>query len=123
MEFFYDFLKDVVRGFVRATSTYVFYKFIFKTRKPPDAVASIGVVLVNKSLWQPSACTAKAARREVTDSLLFLSISIIYEIHAYSYKVLPFVHSYYQCHTLHMGQPFSHQTHLLKEIFIAFKTT
>jgi len=33
MEFFLDLLKDVFRGAVRAISSYVFHKFLFKNEK------------------------------------------------------------------------------------------
>ena len=33
MEFFSDFLKDVFRGVIRATSAFVFHKLLFKNEK------------------------------------------------------------------------------------------
>jgi len=33
MDFFFDFLKDVFRGFIRTTSAFVFHKLLFKNEK------------------------------------------------------------------------------------------
>ena len=33
MDFFFDFLKDVFREFIRTTSAFVFHNFLFKNEK------------------------------------------------------------------------------------------
>ncbi len=46
METFLGFLKEVLKGIVRAIRAYLFQKHSLTTRKPPDAVTSKRVVLV-----------------------------------------------------------------------------